>query len=889
MTMRPGAGPGLDAATLDALPGLACLADVHGRWTHVSSEWASFAGLAVRELEGNGWQGLLHPEDRARVAGAWEAAVQAAAPFEAELRLRRHDGAYRRLRARARPVADKEGPLVGFCGLFSEAADEPQGTEEQIAAMLESIADGFFAFDREWRFVYINAAAERVLGIHREQLLGRSHWEVYPLTLGTRLEREYRRAAAGEPRDFENFYEPWSRWFHIRCFPRQGGGMVVYFQDITGRKHAQDELRRAYGLIEGITRGTQDMIAAADGELRFLFFNDAYRREFKELWGSELEVGTSMIEALAPWPEEQRKARELWGRALSGESFSITTEFGPSEHGRQVYDLRFNPVHDAHGRRIGAAHILRNVTEQVRMQQALQESRAKLDAALASMTDAVFISDVEGRFVEFNEAFATFHRFADKDECARTLAEYPALLEVFMADGTLAPLEQWVVPRALRGERGTSAQYTLRRKDTGETWVGSYSFSPIRDKGGAIVGAVVVARDITDMKRAEEALREANSRLLEADQRKNEFLAVLSHELRNPLAPIRNSIYILEHAAPGGGQARRARQVIDRQAQHMTRLVEDLLDVTRISRGKVNLQRERVDLSALVRGTAEDHREVYSRSGVELEVEEAGEPLYVDGDATRLAQVIGNLLNNSVKFTPRGGRVVLAVEADAQGEAVVRVRDNGAGMSQGALEHLFEPFVQAAQTLERTRGGLGLGLALVKGLVEMHGGTVTAHSEGEGKGSEFTVRLPLQSPVRPRLTVVPAPERGSGARRVLVIEDNVDAAQSLREVLELGAHEVAIAYTGPEGVEAARRCKPDIILCDIGLPGMDGYGVARALRADPDPQLRSTYLVALSGYSLPEDVARSKEAGFDRHMAKPPSIDSLEALLAEAPVRATGG
>jgi two-component system CheB/CheR fusion protein len=384
-----------------------------------------------------------------------------------------------------------------------------------------------------------------------------------------------------------------------------------------------------------------------------------------------------------------------------------------------------------------------------------------------------------------------------------------------------------------------------------------------------------------DRARAEVALREANARLLEADRRKNEFLAILSHELRNPLAPIRNSIYILEHAAPGGEQAQRARQVIDRQAQHMARLIDDLLDVTRVSRGKIALQRERVDLAAIARGTAEDHRASFARSGIDLEVEDAGRPLWVEGDRTRLAQVIGNLLANSAKFTPRGGQTVLAVEERAN-QAVVRVRDTGAGMSAETLEHVFEPFVQGAQTIERTGGGLGLGLALVKELVELHGGRVTARSEGEGRGSEFVVSLQLHAPV------AAAVDAGSGsllqpkARRVLVVEDNGDSAETLRDALALSGHEVTVAHAGLEGLASARAFCPDVVLCDIGLPGMDGYEFARAIRRDSDPKLRGVFLVALSGYALPADVERSRAAGFDRHVPKPPRIEALVSLLAEA-------
>lgn len=386
----------------------------------------------------------------------------------------------------------------------------------------------------------------------------------------------------------------------------------------------------------------------------------------------------------------------------------------------------------------------------------------------------------------------------------------------------------------------------------------------------------IYGRDITKRKHAEESLHEANQRLREADLRKNEFLAMLSHELRNPLAPIRNSLCTLGRAAPDSEPARRARAIIERQTMHVTRLVEDLLDITRISRGKIQLQRRPVEFGEVVHRSTEDLRELFVEHGLDLELALPDAPIWIDGDGTRLAQAVGNLLHNSLKFTNRGGRVWVML-ACAERQAVLRVRDTGVGIGKDVLVHLFEPFTQAERTLDRSKGGLGLGLALVKGLVELHGGQVSVHSEGLGQGTEFVVRLPVVSappvvPQRYSAEVAPAPRR-----RVLVIEDNTDAALSLCEVLELGGHEVAVAYQGPEGLAKAGELRPDVILCDIGLPGMDGYEVARRLRADP--ALAGVLLVALSGYALPEDLQRAAAAGFDRHIAKPPSLEQIEELL----------
>jgi PAS domain S-box-containing protein len=493
-----------------------------------------------------------------------------------------------------------------------------------------------------------------------------------------------------------------------------------------------------------------------------------------------------------------------------------------------------------------------------------ERRQQEIEALFASMIDPVVVYGEDGSIESTNPAATEFFGLdvrgltsAGIIEAARIrIAEGPMTAESLQASRALAG-------QAVAGER-------LRVHTAGGERVVLVNASPVR-RGDGVRGAVSVFRDVTEQDRAEQALREI-------DARKDHFLAMLSHELRNPLAPIRNSVFILERAEPGGEQARRARAIIDRQVHHLTRLVDDLLDMTRISRGKISLQRKRVDLSALVQQVAEDHRSIFADNGVELESVCDAPPLHVNGDPTRLAQVIGNLLHNAAKFTARGGRAVLCVERVGD-VAALRVRDTGQGIAPAALGVVFEPFVQGDDTLDRTHGGLGLGLALVKGLAELHGGGATAHSEGLGRGSEFVVTLPLDHTSGASPAKAPTPTRTGLARRVLVIEDNVDAAESLKEVLQLSDHVVEIAGTGLEGLEKARAFRPDVVLCDIGLPEMDGFEVASAMRADPT--FGSTALVALSGYAGPADVERASVAGFDRHLAKPVELDELERVMSE--------
>jgi len=433
---------------------------------------------------------------------------------------------------------------------------------------------------------------------------------------------------------------------------------------------------------------------------------------------------------------------------------------------------------------------------------------------------------------------------------------------------------------ALAGEIREMVEERFRRALAGET--ASYEWEyhgrvlwshyvPLRDDRGSVTAAMVLSMDITERTRTEEALREA-------DRRRNEFLGVLSHELRNPLAPLRNAAYVLDRAEPGSEQAIRAKGVIGRQIDHMAHLVDDLLDATRISRGKIQLARSRIELTDTVRHAVEDHSPEFVTRDIALELRVEASQLWLDADPTRIAQVVGNLLQNAAKFTSAQGRVTVFVEREPGDCAVIRVVDDGVGIPPALLPKLFEPFIQGDDSLHRSQGGLGLGLALVKGLVELHGGTVQASSEGAGRGAEFTVRLPLALQCS-RLPPGGAPRAvPSSRRRVLVIEDNLDAAETLGELLSLAGHEVETAHDGADGFQKALSFNPDVVLCDIGLPGMNGYDVARAMRAAP--ALASAILVAVTGYALPDDQQRAAEAGFDHHLSKPVSWEQLHSVVA---------
>lgn len=390
---------------------------------------------------------------------------------------------------------------------------------------------------------------------------------------------------------------------------------------------------------------------------------------------------------------------------------------------------------------------------------------------------------------------------------------------------------------------------------------------------------LLVAEDITERRLHEEQMARTQQALRESERRKDEFLAMLSHELRNPLSPIRNCLHVLARSVPGQEQTRQAQAILQRQVSHLVHLVDDLLDVTRISRGTIEVRRKPVELRALVMQTLEDHRATLEEAGLRLEDHLDPEPLWVNADDTRLVQALSNLLNNAKRFTAKGGLVTVSLGRDDD-QAVLTVRDTGVGIAPEVQQQLFQPFSQAPQPMDRSRGGLGLGLAVVKGIVDLHGGKVQVTSEGLGQGTMVTMSLPLQPMPAPGIDGAPAPP--VSARRLLIIEDNRDAADSLRDALTLSGHQVEVAYDGLTGLKNARKSRPAIVICDIGLPGIDGYQVARLFRADHD--LKDTYLIALTGYARPEDLARAAKAGFDRHVAKPPCVEELDRLVGGAPV-----
>jgi signal transduction histidine kinase len=384
--------------------------------------------------------------------------------------------------------------------------------------------------------------------------------------------------------------------------------------------------------------------------------------------------------------------------------------------------------------------------------------------------------------------------------------------------------------------------------------------------------------------RIEELLRQRVEQLAVMDRRKDEFLATLAHELRNPLAPIRNSLHILRMSGGGGPAVDRVHEMMERQVNHMIRLVDDLMEVSRITRGKIELRKERIELAAILRSAVETSRPLIEAARHELAISLPAEPVMLDADPVRLSQVVANLLNNAAKYTEEGGQIRLTARREGE-EVAVSVKDTGLGIPANMLPRIFDMFAQVDRTLNRSQGGLGIGLTLARTLVEMHGGRIEAHSEGVRQGSEFTLRLPIASETSSEQEGQPATSSQQSARlrqqRVLVVDDNHDAADSLGLLLKFLGTDAYVVYDGPSALEALRIYQPSIVFLDIGMPGMDGHEVARQMRKSPGCD--DLMLIAMTGWGQEEDRRRSKAAGFDHHLVKPANADALQALLVAIP------
>jgi signal transduction histidine kinase/CheY-like chemotaxis protein len=501
---------------------------------------------------------------------------------------------------------------------------------------------------------------------------------------------------------------------------------------------------------------------------------------------------------------------------------------------------------------------------------ALCRSDVQFRHLLDKLPAGAYTCDAEGLITYFNQHAAQL--WGRVPRLNDPVDRFCGSFKLFSTDGLPINRDECWMALALQHNAEYNGHEVVIERPDGQRVIALAHANPIRDEAGMLLGAVNVLVDITDRKNAEIALREA-------DRRKNEFLATLAHELRNPLAPIRNAAEILHLKAEPAPELHWALAVIGRQLQQMTRLIDDLLDLARVTNNKMQLRKERLQLAEVVHTAVETSRPLIEACGQELVLSLPSQTLFLEGDLTRLAQVIANLLNNAAKYSERDGRIQL--QAERQGsDVVVTVRDTGIGIAADVLPHIFEMFTQGSRALPRSQGGLGIGLTLVKQLVAMHGGTITAHSAGPGKGSEFVVRLPvlMEPPATLERNTDPSPRAAAGAAfRILVVDDNPDTAATLGMLLRITGRDVRTAQDGLEALAKAEQFRPHVVLLDIGLPKLNGYETAERIRQQPWG--KTMVLIATTGWGQSSERQRSREAGFDHHLVKPVDTNALSQLL----------
>lgn len=608
--------------------------------------------------------------------------------------------------------------------------------------------------------------------------------------------------------------------------------------------------------------------------------------------GAERLTGYSDVEAIGRhfsmlYPQEaldkDHATHELMMAQLHGryEEEGLRVRKNGTHYYAQIIVWRIN---DHEGKTVGYAKITRDVTALKQAQDResqLFESENRFRLMVESIDDyAMFMVDPKGFITSWNRGAERLTGYSESEALGRPFSILYPKNEL--------PVEHALYELAMARQNGRHEEEGMRVRKDGSAYHAQVIVWPVEDKSGEIVSFAKITRDITARRAAEQALRDSEAHLHESARRKDEYLAMLAHELRNPLAPIRNSTALLRRLSKAEDGVNAGLEVIDRQVAHMTRLIDDLLDVARISRGKIELRRETFELGELIRQSANDFNTGYQNKRVELQVELPAHPVWLLADPTRIAQVIGNLLHNALKFTEPHGHVRISLAEEVQGEksfGLIRVTDTGIGIDPRLLDQLFEPFVQGNQDLARSKGGLGLGLALIKGFATLHGGSVQAKSAGLGHGAEFLFRIPLVKGVVPNRQTDPASPSATRLRIVLV-DDNRDMVETLAALLSMDGHSVHCAYDGESGLELIKAVKPDLVFCDIGLPGeLDGYAVARQVRTTPD--VNKTFMVALSGYGQEKDKKLAFECGFDDHLLKPIDFSSLSLMISSAEQSAT--
>jgi len=773
----------------------------------------------------------------------------------------------------AAPIRDAEGSVIGVVLVFRDVTERRQAevelrrSEQLLSDFFENANVGMHWVSPDGIILRANQAELNLLGYRREEYVGRpiAYFHTDPATIDSILatmrtgaaltNRPARlRAKDGTIKDVlinSSAYREHGKLIHTRCFTL----------DVTDSNRA----REVEALLAEVVKSSNDAVVTKTLEGVITSWNAAAERIFG--YTSEEAIGKSIMMIIPP--ELQHEEAQFLERLRRGQQIENFETRRIAKGGRALYvSLTISPVRDVQGMVVGASKVARDITDRKRMEAALVESEERFRTMADNIAQFAWMADAQGSIFWYNQRWfdytgTTLEEMLGED---RAKVHHPDHRDRVAA-------HYW---RCLNAGEVWEDLFPLRGADGEYRWFLSRAV-PIRDETGKVLRWFGTNTDVTELREAQEALRQA-------DARKDDFLATLAHELRNPLAPVRSALEIMQRAAGDPALLEQARVTIDRQMSHFERLVDDLLDVSRITRDKLVLRMQRIDLGSILNQAVEACRPLVDQMRHELKVSLPEQPLEVEADSVRLAQVLSNLLNNACKYTERGGHIQLSARAEAE-QAVISVKDDGQGIAPDLLPSIFEMFTQLVRPVEPSHGGLGIGLSLVKRLVEMHGGTVEALSAGTGKGSEFIVRLPLakSSGVAAPATATPATAKESSStpasKRILIVDDNRDAAHTLAMLLKLSGHETRVAFDGLAALEAAEAFRPELTFLDIGLPKLSGHEVAQRIRGEAWGA--SMCLVALTGWGQENDRRKSSEAGFDHHLVKPVHHLDLTRLIAE--------
>ena len=769
--------------------------------------------------------------------------------------------------------------------VFGEATHIAQARagqrQEVFRVTLRSIGDAVITTDTQGCITYINGVGEMLTGWSHQDALGQPLDRVFHIVNeSTRLPVENPATKAlrqgvvvglanhtllikkdGTECPIDDSAAP------IRNEEGYVSGCVLIFRDVSAQRlierNRANQLHTAR-LLASIVESSNDAIIGKtlDGMIQ------SWNAAAEQLFGYTAEQAVGQHISLVIPPARLSEEDQIIASLREGKRIEhYETERVRSDGQRITVSLTISPIKDEAGNVVGASKIARDVTAQKRA----EADRQMFVTLVENSTDFIGICDLEGVPFFINRAGLEMVGLNDIEEARQTPVQ-----EFFFPEDQAKIMNEFF-PEVLNNGHG-EIEVRFRHFKTGEPRWMAYKVLALTDAANQPIAFATVSQDVTERRRLADDLRRLAADLSDADRRKNEFLATLAHELRNPLAPMSNMLEVVKRADGDGAVIKRAHETLERQLAQMIRLVDDLLDLNRITHDRLELRRSEVELSSVIQQAVEVARPLVDAAGHHLTVDLPDEPILLNADRARLAQLFGNLLNNSCKYTKAGGTISL--RAKRVGDDVeVTVKDNGAGIPQDKLDSIFDMFMQVDRTSEHSQGGLGIGLTLVKRLTEMHGGSIEARSAGEGQGSEFIVRLPVLS--REEVAAQHGTDVASESqpqRRVLIVDDNRDSADSLAMLMQITGNKTYMAHDGVEAVEAVEKYRPEVVLLDIGLPGLDGHEVCRRVREQPWG--KDIVVIALTGWGQEDDRRKSEEAGFDGHLVKPVDYDELLELLA---------